>query len=298
MTIHVLGSLNMDLVRLPQPGETVLGDTFTQVPGGKGANQAMAAARLGANTRLVGRVGQDSFGDDLLASLDQGGVDLSAVTRDAASPTGIAAIAVTPQQNQIIVIPGANGQVNGAEVNRLGTHLAPQDALLLQLEIPLAAVTAAAQLGHQHQVRVILDPAPAPATLSPDLLASLDILTPNQTEAAQLVGFPVKDIPSAKAAARQLRQQVPTVMIKLGALGVWVDSSAEAFHQNAFPVPVVDTVAAGDAFNGGLAVALSEGMSLRVAAAFASATAAISVGRPGAQPSLPTRLEVEKLLQS
>lgn len=303
MTIHVLGSLNMDLVcqvpRLPLPGETVLGQTFTQVPGGKGANQAVAAARLGGITRMVGRIGEDSFTDDLLQSLQAADVDITDVVRDGAAASGVAAIAVDAQgQNQIIVIPGTNGRVDDTDVQRLAKLFSPGDTLLMQLEIPLAAVVAAAKAASQRQVRVILDPAPAPEELSPELLQAADILTPNQSEAAQLVGFAVHDVSTAAAAAQKLRAKgVATAIIKLGEHGVWVESEQDSFHQSAFAVDVVDTVAAGDAFNGGLAVALSEDMPLPEAVQFASATAALSVSQAGAQPSMPSRSKVEALLQ-
>lgn len=302
MTIHVLGSLNMDLVcqtpRLPLPGETILGQAFTQAPGGKGANQAVAAARLGGITRMVGRVGEDSFAEDLLRSLMAVDIDTTDVVQDAEASTGIAAIAVDAQgQNQIIVIPGTNGRVNEEDVQRLTKLLAPGDTLLLQLEIPVPAVLAAAQAASQRQVNVMLDPAPAPETLPSELLQAVNILTPNQREAAQLVGFAVNGLETAAAAAQELRARgVETVMVKLGEQGVWVESAADSFHQPAFSTTVVDTVAAGDAFNGGLAVALSEAMSLPEAVKFASATAALSVSKAGAQSAMPSRSEVEQLL--
>lgn len=303
MVLHVFGSLNLDLVcrtpRLPMPGETILGTGFEQVPGGKGANQAVAAARLGAMVRMVGRVGNDAFGQELLANLRAAGVDVADVQVDPETHSGVAAIAVDLLgQNHIIVVPGANGRVNASDGERLMARWATGDGLLLQFEIPLAAVIQAATAAHQQGLMVIVDPAPARTDLPDALFPQITYLTPNQIEAAQLVGFPVTDLPTAQAAARALRQRgVETVIIKLGEQGVWVDSPGEAFHQPAFTVPVVDTVAAGDAFNGGLAVALSEGKNLRDTVKFASATAALSVTQAGAQPSLPPRQAVDNWLQ-
>jgi ribokinase len=311
-TIHILGSLNMDLVchtdRLPVPGETLLGQSFSTVPGGKGANQAVAAARLGANSRMIGRIGNDDFGHRLLASLQAAGVDTRDVdTRDIDShstgdgeplTTGIASIVVDAAgNNQIIVVPGANGQVNTADVHRLGSGLQAGDILLMQLEIPITTVVEAATVAQQQQVTVMLDPAPAPDTLPEPLYGLIDIFTPNQVEAATLVGFPVDSINTAFEAARVLiGRGIGTVIVKLGAQGAVVVSRDECFHQPAFAVQVVDTVAAGDAFNGALAVALADGLPLPAAVRFATATAALSVTRSGAQPSMPTRSEVDTRL--
>lgn len=303
MTIHVFGSLNLDLVcqtpRLPVSGETILGTHFATIPGGKGANQAVAAARLGAPTRMVGRVGADDFGQTLLDSLSAAGVDIQAVERDTSTHTGVASIAVDRQgNNHIIVVPGANGRVNPTDVQRLSAGFASGDLLLLQLEIPLEAVLAAAIAAQQAGVSVMLDPAPAQAALPSDLYRHVNILTPNQVEAEQLVGFAVNDDQNAVAAAAQLRQRgIQTVVIKRGVQGAYLDTASQRFHQPAFSVEVVDTVAAGDAFNGGLAVALSEGLALPQASQFAAATAALSVTQPGAQPSMPSRQAVEDFLK-
>jgi ribokinase len=302
MSILVLGSLNMDLVarvpHLPQPGETLLGDSWQTVAGGKGANQAVAAARLGRPTRLIGRVGDDGFGQTLLAGLAAAGVKTDAIAVDAARPTGIAMIAVTGSgENQIIVIPGANGAVGPAELERLATYLAQTQVLLLQFECPLAMVQRAAQTAHQAGITVIVDPAPVDGELPAAFYPLIDILTPNQVEASQLVGFRIEDAAAAVRAAQVLQQRgTSTVIIKLGEQGVVVASPTECFQRSAFVVSVVDTVAAGDAFNGGLAVALSEGQPLRQAVVWASAAAALSVMQPGAQPSLPTRQAVEAFL--
>lgn len=314
MPIIVFGSLNMDLVaqvpRLPMAGETLLGTGFTTVPGGKGANQAVAAARLGAATSMVGRVGDDGFGAILCASLRQAGVNTDMVLVDA-GPSGVALINVDGTgENQIVVVPGANGHGDETDGLRLPLPVTSPDRsqplespeshiLLMQFEVPLVAVQAAAARAKAHGVRVIVDPAPARSDLPPDFYGLVDILTPNQTEASQLTGLAVQNVTTAQAAAQVLRQRgTATVIVKLGRQGAVVASPSEVFHVPAFPVPVVDTVAAGDAFNGGLAVALEEGKPLRQAVEWASAVAALSVMQAGAQPSMPTRPQVEAFLLS
>lgn len=304
MAIIVFGSLNMDLVaqvpRLPQAGETVLGNKFITVPGGKGANQAVAAARLGAPTTMVGRVGDDGFGVALCESLQAAGVATELVLADQ-GPSGVALINVDEEgENQIVVVPGANGKVDVTDVDRLPL---PNDAsdeasiLLMQFEIPLAAVTAAAK--RAKDCRVIVDPAPARSDLPEDFYGRIDILTPNQTEASQLTGLKVSSVATAMEAAQVLRKRgTSTVIVKLGSQGAVVASKLEVFHVPAFQVEAVDTVAAGDAFNGGLAVALSEGKSLEQAVKWANAVAALAVMKAGAQPSMPTREAVETFLLS
>lgn len=300
-TIHVFGSLNMDLVcrtpRLPQPGETILGTHFATLPGGKGANQAVAAARLGAATAMVGRVGKDDFGQQLIQGLQSAGVDAGGVAVDGNAPTGVAAIAVDDAgTNTIVVVPGANGQVNSEDVDRLTAQLQSGDILLLQFEVPLSAAMAAAKAAKARGVTVIVDPAPARSDLPADFFTSVDVLTPNQVESSQLTGMPITDIPTATKAARQLvKQGIGTVIVKLGEQGAVVATADDTFHQPALAVKAVDTVAAGDAFNGGLAVALAEGMALEEAAQFATAVAAASVMVPGAQASMPERSRVVAL---
>jgi ribokinase len=300
-TIHVFGSLNMDLVcrtpRLPQSGETILGTDFATLPGGKGANQAVAAARLGAATTMVGRVGDDDFGRQLIEGLQSAGVEASGVTTAAGVPTGVAAIAVDAAgHNTIVVVPGANGGVDDGEVTRLTARLRPGDLLLLQFEVPLPAVMAAAQAAQSQGATVIVDPAPARDDVPPEFFKVVDILTPNQTETSQLTGLQVTDIASATEAARQLVQRgIGLVIVKLGGQGAVVATADRSWHQPALPVKAVDTVAAGDAFNGGLAVALSEDMALGDAVEFATAVAAASVMVAGAQASLPMRSRVAAL---
>ncbi|WP_346293130.1 ribokinase [Sphaerothrix gracilis] len=302
MSILVFGSLNLDLVvqtpRLPTAGETLLGDRFSRIPGGKGANQAVAAARLGAPTAMIGRVGADDFGQQLRQSLQQAGVDSSGVEADETAQTGIAAIAVAPDgENHIIVVPGANGRVGTTALGCLQQRLAQAQILLLQLEIPLAVVEQAAAIAQAADLTVILDPAPAPAQLPGSLYSHIDILTPNQTEATQLTGVEVTDMETAEAAAERLHQrQVKTVIIKLGAQGVYCSSVEQRFSLPACPVTAVDSVAAGDAFNAGLAVGLSQGKSLQAAVQQGNSVAALSVTRPGAQPSMPNQAQLQAFI--
>ncbi len=302
MSVVVFGSINMDLVarapRLPAPGETVAGYLFSTAPGGKGANQAVASARLGAPTLMVGRVGDDALGAQLRAALRTAGVDDSAVlTTPGAS--GVAQIAVDERgQNTIIVVPGANGAVGAADIARLEQRLIGARALLLQLEVPMAAVLAAAAAGQRHGATVILDPAPASAAdLPPELYRVAAIITPNESEAAALAGFPVDDdAAAARAAALLQARSGGAVILKLGARGALLLGPDGLERLAPFPVTVVDTVAAGDAFNGALAAALGEGRPLVQAARLAMAAAALAVTRPGAQAAMPTRAEVLRLL--
>ncbi len=303
MSVLVFGSINMDLVartpRLPSPGETLTGHAFETIPGGKGANQAVAVARLGVPVQMVGRVGNDTFGQTLLAGLQADGVGGDRILQDSTTHSGIALISVDDtSENTIIVIPGANGRVDETDVKRLEEVLPQAQVLLLQLEIPLPAVVAAASAAKQSGVTVILDPAPARTDLPAELYPLVDILTPNQVEAAQLVGFPVTDRDSAIAAAKVLQGRgVTTVIVKLGKQGALCLSADGTFDIPSFPVTAVDTVAAGDAFNGGLAAGLAEGQLLPDATTQATAVAALSVTRAGAQPSLPTRSELDAFLK-
>ncbi|MDX2216741.1 MAG: ribokinase [Oculatellaceae cyanobacterium bins.114] len=303
MTVIVFGSINMDLVaktpRLPCPGETLMGDSFITIPGGKGANQAVAIARLGISTEIVGRVGDDRFGQELLASLRASGVGCDRVLQDSTTHSGVAMIVVdAAAENQILVISGANGQVNITDSQRLNDLLPAANALLLQLEIPLVAVLEAAQAAKSAGVLVILDPAPVPTHWPDELYSLIDILTPNQIEASQLVGFEVNTFERAATAAEVLHQRgVSTVIVKLGSQGALCSPIGESpFRVPAFAVEAIDTVAAGDAFNGGLAAALAEGLPLQQATRWGAATAALSVMKTGAQSSMPSRAELEAFL--
>jgi len=300
VAIVVFGSINIDLVvrtpRLPAPGETLTGHTFFTAPGGKGANQAVACARLGAPTRMVGRVGDDLFGEQLRASLRSFGVQDDGVLTTP-GPSGVALIAVDDTaENTIVIVPGANGAVSIADIPRLERALDGARALLLQLEVPIETVVAAARAAHTRGVTVILDPAPA-LPLPDELYALADIITPNEHEATTLTGIAVHDDQGAIAAARALiARGARRVALKLGARGaLTADAEGEQFW-SPFTVTPVDTVAAGDAFNGGLAVALSEGRSFNEAIRWGLAAGALSVTRHGAQPSMPERNEVLTLL--
>jgi ribokinase len=300
VAVVVFGSINMDLVvrtpRLPTPGETLTGHTFFTAPGGKGANQAVACARLGVPTRMVGRVGDDLFGEQLRASLRSFGVQDDGVLTTP-GPSGVALIAVDDTaENTIVIVPGANGAVSIADIPRLERALDGARALLLQLEVPIETVVAAARAAHTRGVTVILDPAPA-LPLPDELYALADIITPNEHEATTLTGIAVHDDQGAIAAARALiARGARRVALKLGARGaLTADAEGEQFW-SPFTVTPVDTVAAGDAFNGGLAVALSEGRSFNEAIRWGLAAGALSVTRHGAQPSMPERNEVLTLL--
>jgi ribokinase len=301
MSVLVFGSLNMDLVtrtrRLPQVGETIAGYSFETVPGGKGANQAVAVARLGVPVQMSGRVGGDEFGKMLIESLQFAGVNCEGVKIDNAVSSGVAAIAIDDSgENHIIIVAGANGQVDLSDVDRL--PLLTSKVLLLQLEIPLAIVLAAAQAAKQAGAIVILDPAPAPTQLPVELYAAVDILTPNQVEAEQLTGIAVSDKASAILAAKRLREQgVATVIIKLGAQGALCATAAGEFWVSPFRVVAIDTVAAGDAFNGGLAAALAEGLSLPEACQWAAAAGALAATVKGAQSAMPTRAKLMQLMR-
>lgn len=299
----VFGSVNMDLVsrtsRLPKPGETLMGSAFYTTPGGKGANQAVALARLGVPTQMVGRVGRDTFGRDLLESLRSVGVQTDAIAIDDTIHSGVAVITVADSgENQIIGVLGANGQLDMADVQRLTALLPQVNTLLLQIEVSLAAVRAAAQVAHQAGVRVILDPAPVPSESLADLYPLVDILVPNEVEAGQLVGFPVQDLETAAKAASILRHQgANTVIVKLGAQGVFCDTGQDAFFTPAFAVEAIDTVAAGDAFAGGLAAALVEGLPLRQAIVWGSAAGALAATQMGAQSAMPDRATFDAFLR-
>jgi ribokinase len=298
--IVVVGSSNTDMVvkvpHLPTPGETVLGGEFFTAPGGKGANQAVAAARLGAEVTLVARIGQDVFGDRALVGFEQEGLITRNVTFDPAAASGVALILVDQTgENSIAVAPGANTGLSPAIVQQARDAIQQAEVLLLQMETPTETVLAAAKIAHQGGVRVILNPAPAPPEPLPtDLLECVDILTPNESEASMLADTQVE----VEEAARQLiRQGVGAVIVTLGARGALIVTQDYEQLVSGFEVDAVDTTAAGDSFNGGLAVALAEGRPLTEAVQFANACGALATTRLGAQPSLPTRDEVEALLE-
>jgi len=304
MSIIVFGSINIDLVaktpRLPQPGETIIGSNFFTAGGGKGANQAVAAARLGTFTHIVGRVGNDKFAEELLTSLQFYGLNTENVLIDKTTHSGVAIIAVDDSgQNNIIVIPGANNNVGAADIECLKKLLPEATSLLLQLEIPLEVVLKAAQVAREVGVRVILDPAPVVADLPLALYPLIDMITPNEVEAGQLVGFRVHDTETAIAAAKQLQQRgVENVIVKLGDRGAVAVTADESFFVPAFAVEAIDTVAAGDAFNGGLAAALDGGRSLREAVVWGCAAGALCTTKAGAQGAMCDRATFDNFLQN
>jgi ribokinase len=301
MSIVVFGSINMDLVartpRLPSVGETLTGYSFSMVPGGKGANQAVACARLDAKTLMVGKVGGDVFGEALCQNLASNGVDANFVATDDDVASGVALIAVDDAaENNIIVIPGANGRINEDDLLRLERALDQASILLLQLEIPLTMVLSAAKLAREKKVKVILDPAPA-VQLPEEIYPLIDILTPNETEAGMLVGFPVNDPESAESAARVLLEKgIGSIIAKMSSKGAFSMNASGSRFYPAIPVTAIDTVAAGDAFNGALAAALSEGKSFPEAIRWGVAGGALAVTKAGAQAAMPDREELLRFL--
>jgi ribokinase len=307
--ILVAGSLNTDLVvrtpRFPMPGETISGEDLQVIPGGKGANQAVAAARHGAQVFMLGRVGSDNFGNLLRDNLRTNRVNTEHVLRDESS-TGTATIVVDGTgQNTIVLSPGANGKVSAADMESVSFQ--DFNLLLLQLEIPVPAVLAAARRAHENGLAVLLNPAPA-RELPEELIALTDYLIPNETELSLLSGMDVKDMPSAEAAAKSLLARgVKTVIVTLGSRGALIVTKTETIQVESFKVNVVDTTAAGDAFIGGFAYKLMEAgrppregqeliRGLHKAVRYGCACGALAATKFGAQPSLPTKEEVEKFI--
>ena len=301
--ILVVGSSNTDMIirldRIPRPGETILGGAFSTAAGGKGANQAVGAARAGGQVTFVARVGRDMFGEQAVAGFEKDGINVGHIVRDAAEPSGVALIFVAKDgENSIAVASGANGALAPADVRKAKGAFAAAAVLVMQLETPLATVQAAADLAAKAGVPVILNPAPA-RPLPAALLKRVGILTPNETEAELLTGIQVADEASAAKAAAKLRKLgVQTVIITLGARGAFIADAGGSQLVPGFKVKAVDTTAAGDIFNGALAVALAEGRPLVDAVRFANAAAALSVTKLGAQPSAPLRRDIEKFLRA
>jgi ribokinase len=300
--IVVVGSSNTDMIikvdRLPGPGETVLGGTFSTAAGGKGANQAVAAARAGADVTFIARVGDDLFGEQAVEGFVGDGIDVGHVTRDPGAPSGVALIFVDNRgENSIAVASGANANLTPADIASASDVIASCDVLVMQLETPLETVAAAAAVAAENGVRVILNPAPA-RPLGDDILRNVSVLTPNESETELLTGVSVDGEEAAASAGGLLSTRgVDTVLITLGARGAFVLGSGKGTLVPGFEVEAVDTTAAGDVFNGALAVALAEGRPLTEAVTFANAAAALSVTRLGAQPSAPTRDQIDDFLR-
>ena len=304
--IVVIGSLNADMVvtmrDFPSPGETVIGDGFAVYPGGKGANQAFAAARLGGTVAMIGQVGNDRYAESLIGGLASAGVDTSSVQIDSSVSSGIASISIDGNgQNQIVIIPGANGTFHP---DRLGPHqriIESASVVLLQLEIPLPTVIEAARIAKRGKAIVILDPAPA-VELPDSLLKMVDYITPNEIEAARLTSSPIKDHLTVEEAVFMgwvlHKRGAKKVVIKMGSQGAVLASDSETLRWEGINVDAIDTTAAGDVWNAAFAVMLASGRTETEAGRFANAASAISVTRNGAQPSMPTYRQVSDLMNT
>lgn len=295
--IIVIGSSNTDMVikskKLPSPGETILGGTFLMNPGGKGANQAVAAARLGGNVTFVTKTGNDMFGSEAKQLFDKEHIDSRYIIKDEKNPSGVALINVDENgENSIVVASGSNGTLSAYDISDDVFEEGTNDLFLLQLEIPVSTVEFVAQKAAGKGNRVILNPAPA-RQLSDDLLNCLYLITPNETEAELLTGIKVHNVVSAEKAALLLREKgVQNVIITMGASGAYLLTGAISKMIKVVPVKAIDTTAAGDVFNGALAVAIAEGKNIEEAVTFANKAASISVTRMGAQASAPYRSEI------
>ena len=299
--IIVIGSSNTDMVircsRLPRPGETVLGGSFMMNHGGKGANQAVAAAKLGGDTGFIGKVGDDVFGHQTVEMLTSLGIDTRFLGVSATEPSGVALINVDEHtaENSISVASGANGAIRPADIDAAEEVIASASLILMQLEIPIDTVTYAAKMAKRHGVTVVLNPAPAPSEPLPEeLLENVDIIIPNKTEAEVITGIAIDTPQDELRAIRSLHSKgISTVIFTLGSKGALLCQNGDCEEVPSFKVKAVDTTAAGDTFCGALCVGLSEGKEVRPAMIFANQAAAISVTRKGAQQSVPTRAEVD-----
>ena len=303
MTVVVFGSINLDLVievpHLPIKGETVVGDRFFSAAGGKAANQAVAIAKLGIPVSLVGQVGDDTFGQTLIESLQAAGVNTDGITVNPNTYSGIASIIVDRQgANTISCAGGANNLVRDRELKQFKKLLPDTKIVLMELGIPIATVLTAAREAKTHNCSVILDPAPVISNLPAELYSLIDIITPNEVEASQLVGFTVDGVTTARQAASSLHQMgVKNVIITLGSQGSLYSNGVESFWIEPVEVKVVDTVAAGDAFNGALAAALVSGKKIKEAVHWATVAGALAVTKNGAQSSLPSKNSFQQLLK-
>lgn len=300
--IIVVGSSNTDMIlkmeRIPKPGETIIGGYFSMAAGGKGANQAVAAARAGAEVILIAKLGNDMFGDQAISGFQRDGIDVQHIIRDDRAPSGVALIFVDENgENCIGVASGSNANLSPEDILENKDLIAGSKMLIMQLETPVDTVKIAARIASSNRVPVILNPAPAQA-LDDEFLKNITILTPNETESEILTGIPAEDPKSIDKIAATLRSKgVKNVLITLGAKGVFVDSSEFKGIVPGFEVEAVDTTAAGDVFNGALAVALSENKSIVDAASFACAAAALACCTLGAQTSAPHRESIEQFLR-
>jgi ribokinase len=300
--IVVVGSANTDFVlgvsQLPSKGETVLGNQFRVVKGGKGANQGVAAARLGASVAFIAKLGTDSFGDQAVSAYREEGITTDFIVRDPDIHSGVALILVSQNGENIIAVgPGANGHLTAADVHAASEAIEQADCLLVQLEIPVDAVRAALEIAHQHHVKAILNPAPA-QKLPAELLKLVDYLTPNETEAAVLAGETPSSSDESTLPHLASILNIPHLIVTLGSRGACILQNGQTTYVPTFPITPVDTTASGDAFNGALAVALARGEPLPEAVRFANAAGAVTATRHGAQPSLPTKQELDQFMVS
>jgi len=302
MSVLVFGSINMDLTAyvpwLPKPGETIFGKSYATIPGGKGSNQAVACARLGAETLMVGRVGNDPFGSEVLERVSAENVDVSRVYTDPDAGTGLAVISVDENaENSIIVMSGANMNLDEEDISRAVESMAGASIVLLQMEVSAEANYGVIRAAKERDIRVVFDPAPA-SPLPDDIYPMLDFITPNEVETEQLVGIKPTNQEEASRAAGMLREKgVKTVMIKMGSQGSYLEGPGKKMMVPAFRVKAVDTVASGDAFNAGLAVALAEGLEIADAVRWGAAAGAVAATKKGALISMPFREEVEDLIE-
>ena len=299
--IVVIGSSNTDMVitadHLPGPGETILGGSFFLTPGGKGANQAVAAARMGGNIHFICKTGKDIFGKQSLHLFAEEGIDISHAISDPDNPSGVALITVDKKgENCIVVASGANATLNVDDLEAALPTITHSSIILLQLEIPLDTVNYIAGIAAEHKIKVILNPAPA-CKLPDALFNKISIITPNQSEAELMTGITITDMDSAKKAAQKISERgVETVVITMGSKGAVVWDANIFTHIQTIPVDAVDTTAAGDVFNGALAVALTEGKRILQATAWACIASSLSVTKPGAQASIPFKKEVDEFI--
>ena len=299
--ITVIGSSNTDLImqvdNIPNPGETILATQFSITPGGKGANQAVAAARAGGAVNFIACIGKDIFGDNAIEVLKKENIDTSFIHRNNDTPSGIAMVYVDSNaENSISIAPGSNFELSPKNIDKSFDRIFENKIILAQLEVPIETVEHTARISRKHGITYILDPAPA-ELLSDDLLRNIDIITPNETEAEKLTGIAVTDETSARAACKKLHDRgTDTIIITMGSRGVFLSNSAHSLLLPSYKVDPIDTTGAGDIFNGALAKSLSEDSDIIEAIKFANAAAAISVTKFGAQASAPKESEIRALL--